>query len=270
MKFLQKLSGAALLSAALLFTACQKDKDPANAITPITKTNQKTCKLIKAISNDMSFEAYTYDNNGKVIKIKLFDGNYNKYSHFLTYTYNSAGKAAEEIKFTADSIAIRKRVFIYNANNLLTRIDYYSGQNQPLGYTAFQHNAAGQRILKREYWGTPDTLFRYTQYTYQQNLVKEKEYNALTTPAALLDSAEIYYDNKRSVNSALGYLDEYYPELEKHNVIARRWGFSANNNTWQNSLTSYQYDSLNYPTEAHNHGNATQGINIVTYEYNCQ
>jgi YD repeat-containing protein len=273
MRIFKKLNGAALLFAVLLFTACDKEKAPENSIVPAApaaQTNQKTCRLTKLINDDF-YEEYTYDNSGNVTKVSRFDAD-DKCKWVYAYTYNAAGKVAERKLFTPDSSLPGKTGYTYNAKNLLTRADFYGDSsvsgNQPQGYILYQYNSAGQRILAQEYWGKPAVLVGYSQFTYNPTHVLKMDYDARTTPATLRYSEEIYYDNMKSVYSALGYLDEFYPEKDKHNIIRTRWA-TAPFSGWESSSSSYEYDSLGYPIKSMDMGNVGW-ISFTRYEYDCQ
>jgi hypothetical protein len=272
MKIFKKLNGAALLFAVLLFTACDKEKAPENSITPAAQPNQKTCRLMKEIYGG-SYGAYVYDNSGKVVRIDRFNSD-STYGGGLSYTYNAAGKAAEEIEYNSDRIAESRRVFTYNSHNLLTRADLYSGKsaggiNQLAEYFLFQYNGAGQRILAQHYPGSqsggPDG---YSEYTYIQNGILEMRYNALTMPATITDTVEILFDNKKSVLSALGYLNLHYPEMDKHNIVLIDLGVRYASSDGASSSYNYEYNSLDYPVKLlSNSGTFQSG---ATFEYDCK
>ena len=276
MKFLQKLSGAALLSAALLFTACDKDKEIEKVSPAPLPAVSKLCNLSREIDKDNNTDkVYEYDAQNRIIKISLaFQGD-SVLSPYKSYTYNAQGKAAEEIYYDPDGTVRGKQLFTYNNLSQLIRIDFQGmstdSYNPSTDHIIIHYNAAGKRIKAEFYeYTNPNVLAYYYVYTYNQNKIFAAEHDATTTPATLMRTIEYHFDNKKSANHALGYLNGIIPDMEKHNVIYYNWPATTREPSNAYSYISYQYDSLDYPISEVRYPNMGWGPYYATYEYNCQ
>lgn len=265
MKILKKLPGITLLLTTLLFTSCDKEKDPGNAITPAPEIGvAHKCRLIK-VSEGSYDHNYFYDNSGKVIKINQINLLDTSSITNTLYTYNAAGKVIEEVVVYPGNLIFERKVFFYNANNLISRIEIQRRANNAyhlIEYYLFQYNSAGQRTLFQHYAGSqPGVLDRYTEYIYYQNSIIEQHYNALTIPATLVNSMVLEFDNKNSPFHELGYLHDL-PEFDKHNIVSIR-GLSGNDNP------RYEYNNLDYPTKRYRTEELVIGEIVTTFKYAC-
>lgn len=274
MKIVQKLSGATLLFVALAFTACEKDKTEKDLEDPIPVTEQETnpCRITK-VNNEGFITAYSYDKNNRIIS-ESHHGSHPKEAYFINYIYNSQGKVAEALLYNADSLPESKKTYTYDNNNNLTGIYFYENMGGVLtrksNFILFEHDQTGKRIRADFYSATQaNSLERSNEYTYSQQKITIKTFNATTNPATLDENGTNLYDTKKSPYHSLGYLNEYNPYLGKYNLSHQEW-ISLNGNVSYYS-SKYEYNQYGYPVkESYNYYPGLAGIFTTTYEYDCQ
>lgn len=81
--------------------------------------------LSKIYMNDLLQEDYTYSTEGKLIRVNYYlsGGGVSTLSTYRIYDYNSDGTVKELLHYSKDHYAVTRRVFTYNADKKVSRID---------------------------------------------------------------------------------------------------------------------------------------------------
>ncbi|WP_125077757.1 hypothetical protein [Rufibacter latericius] len=133
-----------LISVPLCFISCgDEDQDPLET----KKTQENSCQVVtnETVLNGVSIglSQITYNSQGYVTKMEIREGLANQ------------------------SPTVSSRVYVYNGQNLLVRINYTKGEGQEESYTTFEYNADGTISRETNYKGT--TLYWVSTYTYDAN-----------------------------------------------------------------------------------------------------
>ena len=266
MKTISKIKSILLLAILIFFVSgCNKGKDPA----PIL------CYLLKSTSTSSSDPGFTgsntfnYSTDMKLTTVvSSYTDNGATETETYTVTYDSKGNIT---KAQNSSTPISRIEFTYDANNHITRKDYYE-DNVLEDRTDHDYNASGQ-LIKDQYYeivsGTAKKDF-YSTYEYAntttKNPLKLKYYSSDGT---LSDTSEYLYDDKKTPFATLGAL---FNDTSAENNVTKETNSYQGSPSVSITTYTYEYNDNGYPTKStsSNKTGTFTSTDVNTYTYDCK
>lgn len=243
----------------LLFTACDyKDE--------ILSPEQQQKQLSKIVQDANNYTALYY-NNGKLSKYENFFNSQLTTRIILNYEGQAKPQSENFVGSTGDYM----KYYYYNSNSMLDSMSYSfkdsAGNYVPQGYIKYYYNGLGQ-LNKTEQYTNSNLLVVKFEYTYDSNgnLIEEKQFNS----EQLVSDATMTYDDKVNPWYSLKDYLLYNVSINKNNALNRNQVFYDSQENYQNTITSYVYDSDGYPiSSVIQYVSQNSNITITnTFEYN--
>jgi hypothetical protein len=238
--------------------------------------------LSKIIFNGLLHKEYTYNTDGKIIRIDnyLTGGGQSTLSSYWLYQYNNEGRISESVFYLDDHVAISKDVYSYSAQGKLTRLDeavsYDSDKDLNVVdfFSVFNYNGSGQltKMTRRE---NNYTMDYYTDYTYD-----DKGYLA-TYESWHLDDGDMVLKQKTEINAGTKPMPDHWKallltptDLELYKLYITGYKYTSYwsgpaGNVSNTSYLNRQYNDQGYVIKEtwKSESFGTVNENELTYEY---
>lgn len=249
-----------ICTAAVLFTACQKDGNNGNNNSNPKPDSTSKVYLIKSYTNDADGEvfSYTYDNKNRVVKeVRSLDD-------ILEYAYNDT--SVIETRFDLNGNFTEKNEYRLDTNGLAK-----SGKHKT--YTEFYtYNSARQntRTYSESYdangkvTNTYDTKNYYTNGNLDSTITTFfNGVNSTTYPEEYYDS---YYTDKPNILDYANVGSAWFGKGNKNLPKSGRSPSSVPGLPMQSFNLTYQYDSLGRISKIISSANkASSGMSNIVY-----
>ncbi|HTK18457.1 MAG TPA: hypothetical protein VL442_03040 [Mucilaginibacter sp.] len=237
-----------IVSMSVLFiTACKKDHTIVSPTpgTPTPTGNDE--KLAKVEQSNGAYTSFDYNASGQVATLSAKQTG--SAVEILALSYNA------DKKIDAATTTDGKMKFVYDSNKSLTRLEFWSTQNQHdtlRAYTnyIFQNGklAESKMFIKFDPADIPAERITYT-YNASGDVTTQQtyEWSILLNNYALKETATFEYDSKKNPLSATFELGQALLEsISVHNPV-KRTVTDAQNNVTETDTFTYSYDSKGYP-----------------------
>jgi len=177
---LNPVPGDAKVKRILLYFSLDSDK-PAAIVKEfeydgnwnVTRTSAPMYQDGEIVGN-ISYDLYTYNTSGQLIKKENYNANVNSPTGFInlinySYTYSEGGKLIKEV-IEYPAIGQSKRITYEYDHNLLTYVRNYNEKNQLESFILYQYDKYDRLITEKSY-ASIGKLISATDHTYQGQLL---------------------------------------------------------------------------------------------------
>lgn len=162
---------------------------------------------------------YTFDGNGRIVKIEYEDSKDSSKSYYQTRQYDGEGNMVEEITYTTRGVKTGCERCFYNKGRLIQKsvYTYKDGREVPAFFYAYQYDSS-DRMIEEAYYrydeqdsGKHYLVYRDTfRYDREGNCIYHEEYNKDNVRERYTEYAYHYYMGNSYERMAMTYKSDSF------------------------------------------------------------